>query len=403
MKTNICLSLGLPEFTILNQQEQENRILLRVMTHTGPKRCPHCGFIKVKHHDQRVRKVRDLDLLGKSLFLLIQVRRWYCLNCEAVFSEELPSVPPGKHQTYRFREHIFKMCQDTTISYVSRQIHMSYKTVERIYYDLAAPSIPDIEPSAVIGIDEVAVRKGHRYETVVSDLLTGHVHLMGANRDTSSTIQLLAPLAEYPIQAVVMDMWRPFYKAVQQVFPNTPIVIDKYHVVQKINHAFDQIRKNTQHQVKGLKKGRYALLKRPFRLTEKQFQKLDHYHQESQELAHAYYLKEWFYDFYEQPNIDEARNFLAQWIEAATSSPFKPYHELVKTLESWKMHILKFFELPYTNARTEGTNHKIKNRKRMSYGFRNLEHFRIRVKLECSSRGIHPSPSSPSHSLADVA
>jgi len=71
-------------------------------------------------------------------------------------------------------------------------------------------------------------------------------------------------LAEYPIQAVVMDMWRPFYKAVQQVFPNTPIVIDKYHVVQKVNHAFDQIRKNTQHQVKGLKKGRYALLKSSF-------------------------------------------------------------------------------------------------------------------------------------------
>ena len=138
-------------------------------------------------------------------------------------------------------------------------------------------------------------------------------------------------------------------------------------------------------------------------MTEKQFQKLDHYHQESQELAHAYYLKEWFYDLYVQPNMDEARNFLDQWIEAATSSPFKLYHELVKTLESWKMHILKFFELPYTNARTEGTNHKIKNRKRMSYGFRNLEHFRIRVKLECSSRCIHPSPSSPSHSLADVA
>ncbi|WP_369688693.1 transposase family protein [Caenibacillus caldisaponilyticus] len=38
------------------------------MPHTGPKRCPHCGFTKVELHVQRVRKVRGLDLLGKSSF-----------------------------------------------------------------------------------------------------------------------------------------------------------------------------------------------------------------------------------------------------------------------------------------------------------------------------------------------
>ncbi|WP_243291405.1 transposase [Bacillus sp. FJAT-47783] len=64
----------------------------------------------------------------------------------------------------------------------------------------------------------------------------------------------------------------------------------------------------------------------------------------------------------------------------AKRSLFPSFHELCKALETWKTHILTYFELPYKNVKTEGTNHKIKNRKRISYGFRNMENFRIRVK-----------------------
>ncbi|WP_188624435.1 transposase, partial [Caldalkalibacillus thermarum] len=71
------------------------------------------------------------------------------------------------------------------------------------------------------------------------------------------------------------------------------------------------------------------------------------------------------------------------WIQAALQSPFKPFHDFSKTLVTWKTHILAYFRLPYTNARTEGINHKIKNLKRRAYGYRNRERFRLRVKLEC--------------------
>ncbi|OQP01041.1 hypothetical protein B1689_06250, partial [Geobacillus sp. 44C] len=36
---------------------------------------------------------------------------------------------------------------------------------------------------------------------------------------------------------------------------------------------------------------------------------------------------------------------------------------------------LSYFLCPYTNARIEGTNHKIKNIKRRAYGYRNRERF----------------------------
>ena len=196
-------------------------------------------------------------------------------------------------------------------------------------------------------------------------------------------------------------MWRPFHKAAKEVFPNTPIVIDKYHVVQKVNLAFDQVRKKYSNKIQGLKKGRFALLKRPFRLTDKQYEKLEDYQMKSPEIAYAYYLKELLYELYSQPDYKSAYDFLEEWIKHAKDSPFTSFHDFAKTLGTWKINILEYFRLPYTNARTEGTNHKIKNRKRISYGFRNRDNFRIRVKLECSGSESGKIPSSPVKSIVD--
>jgi transposase len=374
---------------------------LDVETKEQPSFCIHCGFSTLKRHDQRIRKVRDLDLLDKTLSLFVHVTRWRCQNCHEVFSEPFTSIPAGKHQTYRLRKKIFDMCSGTTISDISRKLKVSYKTIERIYYDLAKKAVKDNTCSGVIGIDEVAVRKGHSYETVVTDIQTGSVHQMGANRDYDSTISLLKSFEKAP-SVIVMDMWKPFFKACKTLFPSTSIVIDKYHVVQKINLALDAVRKSKSKELNGIKKGRFCLLKRRFRLTEKQHQRLEAYHDQSEDLAYAYYLKEWFYDLYNQPTYEAASTFLDNWITEARKSPFPSFHEVCKTLRTWKTYILTYFELPYTNAKTEGTNHKIKNRKRISYGFRNMENFRIRVKLECSKNHVSTS-SSPGNIVDDAA
>jgi transposase len=176
VKTNICLPIGLPGLMILKQKIQKDVIYLDVDTKEPPKLCVYCGFSNLKRHDHRIRKVRDFDLLDKTLYLFIHIKRWRCHNCNEVFSEPLSSVPTGKHQTYRFRKKAFDMCAETTISYVSRELKVSYQTIERIYYDIAKKELKDKACSGLIGIDEVTVRKGHRYETVITDIQNGIVH-----------------------------------------------------------------------------------------------------------------------------------------------------------------------------------------------------------------------------------
>lgn len=103
-------------------------------------------------------------------------------------------------------------------------------------------------------------------------------------------------------------------------------------------------------------------------------------------LYNAYRLKESFREIYNAIDNNEAEQKLNIWLLEAKSSSFKSFKKAAKTIERWKKEILCYFKVSYTNARTEGTNHKIKNIKRRAYGYRNLERFRLRVMLECEGK-----------------
>ena len=65
-----------------------------------------------------------------------------------------------------------------------------------------------------IGIDEIAIRKGHTYRIVVSDLLRRRpIWFGGEDRSEASMAQFYAWLGERRargIRLAVMDMWKPF-------------------------------------------------------------------------------------------------------------------------------------------------------------------------------------------------
>jgi transposase len=207
----------------------------------------------------------------------------------------------------------------------------------------------------VLSLDKVAVRKGHRYETVLIDAQSESVLAMEHQRSYDSTQILLTKkiLANKCVHTVVMDMWDPFHKAVKSIFPEACIVIDKYHVVQMVTQALDQVRK----KIPGLKKGRFKLLKGSEKLTINEKQQLDEMLEEHLELSYAYFLKELFREVYQAPNLDTANSLLEEWIQFAWSSPFPSFHQVAKTLTKWKAQVLQYFLTPFTNGRIEGTNH----------------------------------------------
>ncbi len=394
----ITIPLELPEFHVINQVIDKDCYIAEVKKDSSTERCPYCGCLTQALHDQRTRIVRDLPILNKPLYLKIHIDRFRCKNCNEVFSQTFQSINPGQHQTIRFREYLYEQCDGSTIQKVSREHKIAYSTLERIYYGIANQRLQKQqrdqriqsilqEEVTVIGIDEIAVRKGHTYETVLVDLVHGGVLGMVHERSFEAAAQLLKVhpvLSHATIQTIVVDMWEPFHKAIHKILPSALIVIDKYHVVQKVTQALDQIRKKLQSEQKNLKKKRLLFLMSLEKLSDKQKIRLDELLEECPDLAHAYYLKELFRTIYHAPTRDDAKEQLLHWIDEAKKSPFKPFHKVANTMQHWMDKILNYFDCKVTNARTEGTNHKIKNIKRRAYGYRNLHRFRTRVMLECT-------------------
>ncbi|WP_259674469.1 transposase [Bacillus methanolicus] len=133
---------------------------------------------------------------------------------------------------------------------------------------------------------------------------------MEHQRSHVSTQTLLSKeiLANKCVQTVVMDMRDPFHKAVKSIFPEACNVIDKYHVVQKVTQALDQVRK----KIPRLKKERFKLLKGSEKLTANKKQQLDEMLEERLELSYTYFLKELFWEVYQTPDFDTANSFLEE-------------------------------------------------------------------------------------------
>jgi transposase len=385
--------LELPEFNVVSQEIYDTHYSVHVEKIVDEERCTYCGFFSSDIHSRRTRKVRDLSILNKPLFLLVCIKRYKCQNCNEVFTPSFESIGSHKHYTNRFRYFIYEQVLGTTIQDISRKYKIAYSTLERMFYSVADEKANEHETiiqeaqddqDITLSLDEVAVRKGHKYETVLYDADLGAVMGMHKDRDYASTLELLSLKVIHPerVKNVVVDMWDPFHKAVQEAFPSAQVIVDKYHVVQKVNQALDKVRKT----IPGLKKARFHLLRGYENVKDKHRPRLDELLDTHESLAYGYFLKELFRDFYKSNDYETADHLLTEWLQLARKSPFKSFHEVAKTIENWRPEILQYFKTPYTNGRTEGTNHKIKNIKRRAYGYRNRDRFRIRVFLECTGK-----------------
>ncbi|MCM2534511.1 transposase family protein [Neobacillus pocheonensis] len=129
--------LELPEFEVVKQETFDTHYLVYVEKKTVEERCTYCGFHSSVVHDKRTRKVRDLSILNKPLFLMACVKRFRCQKCDEVFSSSFESISLHQHYTNRFRLFIYEQVLGTTIQDISRKYQIAYSTVERIFYSVA--------------------------------------------------------------------------------------------------------------------------------------------------------------------------------------------------------------------------------------------------------------------------
>src|SRR6202049_2115539 len=146
-------------------------------------------------YDRNVRRVRDLSCGDTRIFLELEVRRVACRDCGKVKRERLDFLADNPLYTKRFAYFVGRRCRQASISDVAKELALDWHTVKALemQYMEAQLARAGTPGPLVIGIDEIAIRKGHTYRIVVSDLLRGRpIWFGGKDRSEASMAQFYA-------------------------------------------------------------------------------------------------------------------------------------------------------------------------------------------------------------------
>jgi transposase len=346
-------------------------------------------------YDRRTRQVRDLSCGDVRVLLELEVRRIRCRSCGTVKRERLPFLAGNPFYTKRFAFYVGRRCRQASIKDIAQELALDWETVKTLEMEYMRAQLEKAgEPApAVIGIDEIAVRKGHNYRIVVSDLLAKRpIWFGGADRSEASMAEFYEWLGETRssgIRLAVMDMWKPFTNATRKHAPGAAILYDKFHVMRHLGEALDTVRKSEYARLSGkerryIKGQKYTLLSRRENLDLDGRRALRTLLAANKRLNTAYVLKEQFGQLWDYEREGWARRFFDNWCDSLKWQRLEPYEKFAAMIERHWDGIAAYCrpENKVSLGFVEGLNNKIRVLQRRAYGLRDEEYLRLKI-LTC--------------------
>jgi transposase len=368
--------------------EASNTIEIDVRPRHGSKgRCSGCHEPASGYDRLTQRRFEFIPIWGFAVVLLYCMRRVQCTVC-GVTVEEVP-WGTGKHQLTKaymlFLSHWARKLswKDTALSF-----HTSWEKVyQAVSYVVQWGLLHrQLGPIRATGVDEIAYGKGHKYLTLVYQIEADCTRLLWVGEQrTKEAFQkffdLIGPQLSQGIEFVCSDMWQPYLELIKHNCPRALNILDRFHVVAKLNVAIDEIRSGEARQLikdgyePVLKKSRWCLLKRPQNLTDNQRVKLREVLRYNLKSVRAYLLKEYFQLFWEYESPAWAGKFLDRWCHEVMRSRIEPLKKFARTVRNHRELLLNYFRArkEFSSGVIEGLNNKAKVTMRKAYGFRTFK------------------------------
>jgi len=383
--------------------------------------CNKCGNKTTKSHGQCDESIIEhLPIFDHRVFIHVKWPRFKCEKCDnnnSTTSFKPKWVNKTGNKTREYENYCLKFLINSTVKDVSEKLKTTEEIIEGIINRNVKTSInwAEVNPT-IIGIDEIALRKGHsHYVTIVSDLSDNKkVKILGVI-DGNSKDDILPFLQSIPkkillsLEGITIDMGASYFSALKELIKdvdrfNHIVTIDRFHVAKLLGDKVDKERKKVVKQLKLEFENDDDKLESikgtmwPFRhhrddLGKEGNEKLDKLFELAPSLKDCYNLREELYEIFELEGIskEDAKEKIDEWCKKADlfeTKGYNPFTSFTKTYRNFEENILNYFTDRISSGPVEGLNNKIKVIKRRGFGFRNIANFAKRLFLDINYKPL---------------
>ena len=357
-------------------------------------RCPRCGSEAKGYDRTEPLRWRHLNVMQYRCEIVCRLPRGRCPQCGHTWRVRPPWKGKAGGFSKEFEAFALLLLREMAVERAAQTLGETAPRLWRLLHQHvdAAYAEADFSQVCCVGVDEMSVRKGHKYISVSADLIKKRVLFAAEGRDAGVFPQFIAALEahnghRHALTEVAMDLSPAYRKGVRETCRNATVVHDKYHVIANLILATEKVRRREQKQRPELKASRWLLRQNPEHLSEEQAAELAVLTQSNLASVKAYQMRLAFQNAYRLPHASAARRRLAawcRWVRLGRKKFGTLFVEMVKFAESVERHwdgILAHWKHGLTNAFMEGLNSVFSAVKRRARGFRSFVYLRTMLYL----------------------
>ena len=403
--------LGLPGFRLLAVSDFYGELEQAIETTRDEDFCRGCGVV-ARLHNRRPTWVRDLPAGGRPVVLIWVKRVWRCAEpacAVSTWSETSEQIRPRAVLTERARkEACRRIGQDAhSVAQVAQDFGVGWGTVMRAVREYGTSRIEDaarLKDVTALGVDEtafLAANGAHHTVFVTGVVDLGRPRLLDVVPGRSGTA-LSAWLAEQTrswrsgVAVAAFDPFRGYATALSTGLPEAVRVLDAFHVTRLGLSAVDDVRRRVQqetlhrrgHRDDPLYRIRRVLRRAAEHLTATGWARLEtglSLGDPHGQVTTAWMVAQELRLLYARSrDLTHAAHRLHRILVRCADSDVPELHRLARTLDTWREELLAYFTTGgVSNGPTEAINLLIKRIKRVGFGFRNFNNYRLRLLLHC--------------------
>jgi len=386
--------LGWPGYRVYRTEIDEGAKTLKLWVRRKPGNrkvvCSGCGRRVSEICEVYEREVRDLACFEYQTTVVLELYRVRCPQC-GVKTEKVEQLPSKAPFSKRFEEAVGQACESAAARQVAKRLGLAASTARAIDLRyLERWSAGRRKPALrQMGVDEIYLGKKQKFMTVVSNLETVEPLWMGPERKKETLDEFfrtqLQERQRREIEAICVDMWKPYGLSLEQWAPQGRIIYDKFHVLQHAQQAVDEVRRAEFFRQGGRKrelvKGkRWLLLSRWVNLDTGQKRQLNQLFSLNRRVMKAYLLKESLDRLWNYRYEGAMLRYLQSWVDQLRWQRLQAFEKLAGMLLDHLEGILNYCRTKVPLGVVEAVNGNIKSLLRRGRGYKNLRYLLLKAQ-----------------------